>query len=219
MTWVRHRYAVSCHRIRFPAMSGPLYVARHAETVLGERGIVNGDPSVDNPLTERGTEQARSLIERLAGVELGLVITTEFPRTKQTADIIVADRSIPREVLADLNDPRQGDFEGKDFELYAQWMDATSIDEPIPGGGESQLDAVRRYARGWREVVNRASAPVLVVAHAFPISVALTLHDEVPPYLRRNYERDPAFAELNVLDAGRLDAGLDRLDAELNLAT
>ena len=196
-------------------MSGPIYVARHAETVLGERGVVNGDPSVDNPLTEQGIEQARALADRLAGVDLGLVITTEFPRTKQTADLIVAGRSVPREVLADLNDPRQGDYEGKDFELYAQWMDQSAIDEAIPGGGESQLDAVRRYARGWREVVNRASAPALVVAHAFPISVALTLHFDDPPYLRRSYDRDPGFAELTELEPTRLSRGLDSLDEEI----
>lgn len=198
-------------------MSGLIYVARHAETILGERGVVNGDPSVHNPLTERGIEQARALARRLAGVDLGLVITTEFLRTQQTAAIIMAGRSIPQEVLVDLNDPRQGDYEGKPFELYAQWMDRSTIDEPIPGGGESQLDAVRRYARGWRTVVERADRPLLVVAHAFPISVALTLHDEDPPLLRGNYERDPDFAELSILDPARLATGLDRLDEELNL--
>ena len=56
---------------------------------------------------------------------------------------------------------------------------------------------------------------MLVVAHAFPISVALTLHEDGPPMLRRNYERDPAFAELNVLEVERLLRGLDRLDEEL----
>ena len=196
-------------------MSGPIYVVRHAETVLGAKGVVNGNPSVDNPLTEHGIEQARDLARRLSDTELALVITTEFARTRQTADLIVDGRDLPRRVIADLNDPRQGEFEGKDFELYAQWMDRTGIADPIPGGGESQLDAVRRYVRGWREVVAFATTPVLVVAHAFPISVALTLHDDDPPFLRRNYERDPAFAELKVLDPSRLGAGLDVLEAEI----
>ena len=196
-------------------MSESIYVARHAETVLGERGIVNGDPTVDNPLTERGIRQAQELGARLSDVDLALCITTEFRRTKQTADVVLEGRDIPRIVVADLYDPRQGDFEGKEFELYARWMDATGIDDAIPGDGESQLDAVTRYARGWRTVVERASAAVLVVAHAFPISVALTLHEDDPPYLRRNYDRDPTFAELNVLDPQRLRQGLDALDEEL----
>ena len=196
-------------------MPPALYVVRHAETVMAEKGLVNGDPAVDNPLTERGTEQARGVAERLADVELGLVITTEFPRTKQTADVILEGRAVPREVVGDLNDPRQGDFEGKEVESYARWMDRTGITDRIPGGGESQLDAVRRYARGWRVVVTRASVPVLVVAHAFPISVAVTLHEDDPPYLRRSYERDPGFAELTVVDPDRLKKRLDALDQEL----
>jgi len=193
----------------------PICVVRHAETVLGERNVVNGDPAVDNPLTARGRTQAREVGRRLAETDFGLCITTEFERTKETAELVLEGRSVPREVIPDLNDPRQGHFEGKSFDSYAQWMDRSRIDEAIPGGGESQLGCVRRYARGWRAVLDKADLGVLVVAHAFPISVALTLHEDEPPFLRRNYERDPDFAEVNVLDANRLRRALDVLDEEL----
>ena len=196
-------------------MPPPIYVARHAETVFGAQSLVNGDPSVDNPLTEAGIGQSEELARRLGDTDFGLCITTEFPRTKQTADLILAGRAVPREVVADLNDPKQGRFEGKDFESYAKWMDSTGIDDRIPGGGESQIDCMIRYSRGWRTVVEKAGSSLLVVAHAFPISVALTLHEDQPPMLRREYERDPGFAELNVLDAERLGRGLDALDEEL----
>ena len=197
-------------------MPSSIFVVRHAETILGERDIVNGDPTVENPLTERGRAQARELASRLQGEKFGLCVTTEFQRTHETADLVLHGRDVPRLVVAELNDPRQGDFEGKDFEGYARWMDESTIDEPIPGGGESQLECVKRYSRGWRTVATKSEIGVLVVAHAFPISVALTVHEEDPPLLRRNYERDPAFAELNVLDADRLSRGLDILDEELN---
>ena len=196
-------------------MPGPIYVVRHAETVLGERNIVNGDPRVENPLTERGRGQARAVGHELTDVEFAECVTTEFQRTQESADLILEGRSIPRLVVPELNDPRQGDYEGKAFELYAAWMDETGMEDPVPGGGESQLDCVTRYATGWRVVAHELRTPVLVVAHAFPISVALTLHEDDPPMLRRNYERDPAFAEVNVLDADRLSRGLDILDVEL----
>ena len=195
-------------------MPGPLYVVRHAESLLGARDVVNGDPSVYNPLTERGREQAEEVGRKLAAVPFETCFTTEFPRTKETAELIVAGRNLSTVVAPDLNDPRQGDYEGKAFDLYARWMDDTGMDDPVPGGGESQRDCVTRYARGWRTVAE-AQAPVLVVAHAFPISVALTLHEDGPPMLRRNYERDPAFAEVNVLESERLLKGLDLLDEEL----
>ena len=195
-------------------MSSSIYVVRHAETVLGARNIVNGDPSVHNPLTERGRAQAAELNRRLREVPFDLCITTEFERTRETADLILEGRMVPRSVVSDLNDPRQGDYEGKDFDGYAAWMDDSGMADPIPGGGESQLECVTRYATGWREVATSGEV-VLVVAHAFPISVALTLHEDEPPMLRRNYERDPAFAEVNRLEAERLLRGLDLLDEEL----
>lgn len=196
-------------------MPGPLYVARHAESVLGEQNVVNGDPTVHNPLTERGRLQAEEVGRKLAEVDLGLCVTTDFPRTKETADVILEGRDVTRIVVGDLNDPRQGEYESKPFHLYAKWMDESGMEDPVPGGGESQLECVTRYARGWRTVATSTDSPVLVVAHAFPISVALTLHHDEPPMLRRNYERDPAFAEVNALDARRLLQGLDVLDEEL----
>ena len=195
-------------------MPGPLYVVRHAESLLGARNVVNGNPAVYNPLTERGRAQAEEVGRRLAEVPFEICFTTEFPRTKETAELIVAGRNVSTVVVPDLNDPRQGDYEGKAFDLYAKWMDDTGMDDAVPGGGESQRDCVARYARGWRTVAE-AGAPVLVVAHAFPISVALTLHEDDQPMLRRNYERDPVFAEVNVLDSEVLLKGLDRLDQEL----
>lgn len=195
-------------------MPGPLYVVRHAESLLGARDVVNGDPTVYNPLTEKGRAQAEDVGRRLAEVDLEICFTTEFPRTKETAELILAGRDVPTVVVPDLNDPRQGDYEGKAFRLYAKWMDDTGMEDAVPGGGESQLDCVTRYARGWRTVAE-ATAPVLVVAHAFPISVALTLHEDGPPMLRRDYQRDPDFAEVNTLDGDRLVKGLDLLDAEL----
>ena len=196
-------------------MPGSLYVVRHAETVLGARGVVNGDPTVPNGLTERGTQQARDLAGRLADHPFEACVTTDFPRTKESAAVILEGRNVERIVVADLNDPRQGKFEGQPFEFYAEWMDSTGMTDRIPGGGESQLDAVTRYARGWRTVCG-IDGDVLVVAHAFPISVALELHDGEPPMLRRNYERDPEFAELNVLDKDRLLRGVTLLDEELS---
>jgi probable phosphoglycerate mutase len=195
-------------------MPGSVYVVRHAESLLGARNVVNGDPTVYNPLTERGRAQAEEVGRRLVDVPFEICFTTEFPRTKETAELIVAGRDVPMVVVPDLNDPRQGDYEGKAFDLYAKWMDDTGMDDAVPGGGESQRDCVTRYARGWRTAAE-APGPVLVVAHAFPISVALTLHEDGPPMLRRDYERDPVFAEVNVLDTERLLKGLDALDDEL----
>ena len=90
-------------------MERALFV-RHGESVFSARALVNGDPSVACGLTELGRQQARQLGERLSGEPVGLCIVTEFPRTHETADLILGDRDIPRLVVPELNDPFYGDF-------------------------------------------------------------------------------------------------------------
>src|SRR5439155_14309103 len=72
-----------------------LIVARHAESEYNVLGLLNGDPSVPCPLTARGRDQARALGRALAEQTIDLRITTDFPRTRETADIALASRNIP----------------------------------------------------------------------------------------------------------------------------
>ncbi len=74
---------------------------------------MNGDPRVACSLTELGRQQAEQLGERLVGEPLDLCVVTEFPRTLETADIVLEDRDVPRLVVPELNDPYYGAFEGR----------------------------------------------------------------------------------------------------------
>ena len=65
-------------------------MARHAESVFNVRGVLNGDPAVPGGLTDNGREQARWLGERLKNERIDLCVTTEFERTRETADIALA---------------------------------------------------------------------------------------------------------------------------------
>ena len=87
-------------------------LARHGESELSVVGTVNGDPAVPCALTAAGREQARRLGELLADTELDLCVTSEFERTRETADLALAGRAVPRLVLPELNDVRFGSFEG-----------------------------------------------------------------------------------------------------------
>lgn len=196
-------------------MVDDLFVARHGETVLGRAGIVNGDPTLDNPLTDHGIEQARALGDRLRNIDFATCVTTEFPRTRQTADVVLGDRDVPRLVISELNDPPQGDFEQKDFASYEAWMNGTDMFTPVPGGGESQVESLARYAIGWRRVVEESTGPTLVIAHSFPITVAVQLHGGSGRMVRRRYEEEVGFTELFRMERGRLAAGVTVLEKEL----
>jgi broad specificity phosphatase PhoE len=67
---------------------------------------------------------------------------------------------------------------------YRTWADGAGSSDAAPGGGESRGRLVARYARGFRAVLLRAEARVLVVAHSLPIAFVLAARDGVPPQRR-----------------------------------
>ena len=161
-----------------------LILARHGESVFSERLLVNGDVQVPGPLTERGVEEARELGKALAETELDLCVTSEFERTRQTADAALAGRDVPRVVVAELNDPRYGSYEGGALDAYRDWAASAGSEVAAPGGGESRRQIVTRYVRGFRSLAERPEATVLAVCHSLPIAYLLAARDGDPPGVR-----------------------------------
>jgi len=150
-----------------------LYViARHAHSTLNVERRINGDPSVDVPLTDEGREEARQLGIQVANVPLDLCVHTRFGRTLDTAAIALAGRDVPTTVEPLLDDIDVGELEGRSIDDYRAWKRAHSRADAFPGG-ESLDDAARRYARGFRAVLALPAERVLVVCHEIPLRYAL----------------------------------------------
>jgi broad specificity phosphatase PhoE len=147
-------------------------VARHAHSLLNLEQRVNADPAVDVPLTDRGREQARLLCAQLAHIELDLCVHTRFPRTHETAALAVAGREVPMEVEPLLDDVDLGELDGWSIGRYREFKRDLGRKRPFPGG-ESLDDAARRYARGFRALVERRAERILVVCHEIPLRYAL----------------------------------------------
>ena len=146
-------------------------VARHGESDLSARGIVNGDPAVPCGLSPSGQDQARALGGRLAGRPVTLAVTSTFRRTVETAEIALAGRGVRHLALSQLDDLRFGNFEGRPITEYRAWSARHGADVRPPGGGESRLDVVGRYCRALRHVLALPDAEhVLVVGHGLPLA-------------------------------------------------
>jgi broad specificity phosphatase PhoE len=156
-------------------------LARHGESELSVVGIVNGDPAVPCALTAAGREQARRLGELLADVELDLCLTSEFERTRDTADLALAGRNVPRVVLAELNDVRFGSFEGGTLAEYREWASGNEPTTAALGGGESRAATITRYVSAYRTILARPEPTILVVTHGLPIRYVLNALDGRPP--------------------------------------
>jgi alpha-ribazole phosphatase len=159
-------------------------LARHGESVFSELFLVNGQSAVYGPLTPRGVEEAEELGRSIADDAIDLCVTTEFERTRQTADVALGARDVPRLVVPELNDPLYGDYEGGALEDYRTWADGAASSDAAPGGGEARRHIVGRYVRGFRLVLSRAESRALVVAHSLPIAYVLAALDGAAPERR-----------------------------------
>ena len=183
-------------------------LTRHAESEFSVRGLTNGDPELEVALTPQGREQARRLREHLAGTAIDLCAVSEFQRARETADLALEGRDVPRLVLPELNDIRFGDFEGRLLADYRAWARAHGPEDVVPGG-ESRAESVRRYVAGFRAILERPDRTILVVAHSLPIRYALNAAAGGVP--KPAMEQVP-YAEPFPLTAAELKEAAERLE-------
>jgi broad specificity phosphatase PhoE len=147
-------------------------LARHAHSQLNVEHRVNGDPSVPVHITEDGKAEARVLGIELANQPFDLCLHTRFCRTEETAALALAGRDVPMEVEPLFDDIDIGELDGELVDEYRAWKRQHTRSDPFPGG-ESLDDAAQRYAQGYRKLLARGLASVLVVCHEIPIRYAV----------------------------------------------
>jgi broad specificity phosphatase PhoE len=146
--------------------------ARHSESVLNLEQRINGDPTVDVPLTEAGRAEAAQLGQQLSMFALDACIHTRFPRTAETAAIALAGRDVPMIAEPLFDDIDVGDLDGGSIDDYRAWKRAHTRSDAFPGG-ESLDDVARRYLEGFRRLLANEHARVLLVVHEIPVRYAL----------------------------------------------
>ena len=149
-------------------------LVRHGRTTFNDQGLVNGDPQVPVELDEVGRAQCLALREVLAGRDFDLAIRTRFQRTGQSLALILDGRDVPVTEYPELDDVRLGVFESGPIDVYRAWRRTHSPEEPPPGEGESRVDALYRYMRGFERMLEEKDADqVLAVIHDVPIRFML----------------------------------------------
>jgi broad specificity phosphatase PhoE len=143
-------------------------LVRHGGTDYNAARRLNGDPSVPVHLSDEGRAQVAALRDRIAATPFDIGVRTRFPRTGQTIAILLAGRDVRVVVCPDLDDVRLGEFEGASVDDYRRFRDGRGQDARPPGG-ESRLDALARYARGFERLLGLEARAALVVTHDIPI--------------------------------------------------
>ena len=147
-------------------------LCRHGESELNVTRRVNGDPTVPVALSERGRQQATELGRQTANLALDVCVHTRFDRTRETAAIALAGRTVPLVVEQLFDDIDVGELEGRSIDEYREWKRGRTRADRFPGG-ESLDDAARRYAGGLRSLLALPHRRVLAVLHEIPVRYAL----------------------------------------------
>jgi 8-oxo-dGTP diphosphatase len=88
-------------RVVAGAPASAVYVVRHAKA--GVRSAWTG-PDEERPLTRRGRKQARRLVDRFQGLDLGRIVSSPFVRCVQTVEPLAEARGLAVEPVAELRE-------------------------------------------------------------------------------------------------------------------
>ena len=151
-----------------------LLLVRHGQTASNVRHLL--DTTVPGPpLTDLGQEQARALVEVLAGERVGCVAASSQRRAQQTAAPLAGALGLDVHVLDGLREISAGDLEMRgDPESVRAYLDvvgawaAGDLDRTVPGGEDGRSFAAR-YDAAVGEAVRLAGAAgsevLVVVSH------------------------------------------------------
>ena len=184
-----------------------LVLARHAESEFNVAERLNGDPSVEVKLTETGRAQARALGEEAGPVDLAA--HSSFGRARETAEL--AWPAAPLLEVPELGEFTFGSFEGSRWaDGFDEWVRTSAPDVGAPGGGESRVEAARRFVRGYRALLARPEERIAAIAHGAPVAyVLLALEGKSPVRKLAAVEQARPFT----IAAADLERALDLIDA------
>lgn len=139
----------------------PLRFVRHGATTANLAGLRCGG-DLDLPLSAIGREQAVVAARRLAHLQppIGLIVTSDLSRTRETADII-ADvlPGAPIVVEPAFAERRLGQWNLRSIAETQPWLEARRV----PPGGESDDEFVDRIALALRRIKKRLPYRPLLV--------------------------------------------------------
>lgn len=149
-------------------MTHQFILLRHGQTTYNAAQRLNGDPAIPVHLDDVGRAQCAARGLELADRPIDLAVHTDFIRTAESLDILLAGRAVPRLEIPALGDVRLGVFEGRPVREYRAWR-AGRPPEDRPDGGESRIDALTRYVTGTQRLLELDVDNVVAVLHDVPI--------------------------------------------------
>ena len=149
------------------ASKGSIIFSRHGETKLDQAGANETVAGwTKEPLDDRGKASAAKLADEIKDQKPTVIVTSDLPRAKQTADIVGKQLNIPVQEDARLRPQHVPETEGlKVGEATPIWNAYESSPDKKPEGGESWNEARTRQDAALKDVDSKVAAgerPVVV---------------------------------------------------------
>lgn len=173
-----------------PTTATTFYIVRHGQTLWNVARKIQGH--TDNPLTEIGTEQAKLLAKELEHIHFDAIVSSDFIRAKQTAEIIASEKNISLILSAQLRERNMGTFEGKylktkkDYLDLSRWFAKTNNTKRRKIGVENDDEVMDRLLTFFRETAMQYQGKtLLLVTHgslmkALLVHLGFAQHDQIP---------------------------------------
>ena len=160
---------------------------RHAESEHNIAGVVNGDPKKPYHLTKKGQKQAKVLAQKLKGKKMVAIISSEMPRTQETAGELSKLKKIPVQVDKRLNDIGAGKLEGIPI---LEFRKITNNIKKSVKGSETNADVGKRLKSFLQDLIECYSGQTVaivsseIILHALrQVSMGLPCDEDIGKHL------------------------------------
>jgi alpha-ribazole phosphatase len=171
-------------------------LVRHGESIANVGHFINDDPSKAVGLTEKGRAQAEALADRIATQTYTHAYASEFPRARQTANILLKNHICTLHIDARLNERKSG-MDGMAVHLFNDQVKLNPLHFKTLHG-ESFIEQMERVRSFLDELaVRHPNGKVLAVSHENPIIAALALTVKDPSTVVFNNLENCGQLELN----------------------
>lgn len=172
-----------------------IILIRHGESEANIADRINDNPARSVNLTERGMAQAEAAAEKLRAMRFTRAYTSEFPRARQTAEILLYHHSCTLFTDARLNERRTG-MDGLPVHTFNDLVRPDPL-RIKPPQGESFLEQMERLRDFMDEIAaHHPEGNILAVSHENPILSALALSVGDPEKIVRGSIANCAWVEL-----------------------
>lgn len=150
------------------------FVMRHGEAENNIKNIVSStiDTAKNHHLTEKGKKEILKTIEKIRKNKIDLIFSSDFNRTKETAEMVASGIGIDKnKIIFDsrLRETNTGAFDAKKSEEYHSYF--SSLEEKFiktPPQGENLIELKNRVSDFLYEVDKKyANKNILIITHEY----------------------------------------------------